>query len=615
MDKKIIKTINSEITAILSNAKNKEVLLLRRQGRTLDDIGLILGVTRERIRQIEIKPRDFLSQWMVNNKDILLSELCRNNIMIDKKAASVMGRDYFEIMKYIVETEIIEKKIWFYVKELDIIIYDETGRYLDVKESVLSKIKSEGGDIRTSVINIMRAYGYNFLTLENTEEYLNQNGFVTYNGKVMYGKMTIAKAIILAVMDYPGGKIRITNDKDLEQFAAILNNVYGLNVKPNRALSTRIQDILVMIDKAAYASIDKFHIEKETLDTIANAIETLKEAKISYSALYERFEKLLSQTSNITNEYMLHGILKYYEENYNYSCLRCYVSHGVEEQTRSAEYFKQLPELLLENGVMTEKEIIKEIPDWNKNYVKYAMTYFKEVVQWDTRKYFNMNYIKPEQEDLNTMKSILDELTSNSYNYCSSYSIYEKTVKEHPELLKKYGLETDKHVFYFCQYFITDGFKYRRPHIKKATDMEESFTTDSLLKEILGNRKIINKKEAIQEATEVYGSKNSSLSLSMQRVLSEYVRISRTDYTSKENILLTKSEKCKIYEELTKMADDFGVVEVSEHMDFSGFPKIEFEWNEFLLCEISDLFDIGFKKPVVKSNKSKHAPNNLIKIG
>lgn len=57
------------------NNKENEIFIQRVQGKTLDEIGKLIGVTRERIRQIEVNAIKKLDRLSVKFKEVLYADI------------------------------------------------------------------------------------------------------------------------------------------------------------------------------------------------------------------------------------------------------------------------------------------------------------------------------------------------------------------------------------------------------------------------------------------------------------------------------------------------------------------------------------------------------------
>lgn len=591
---------------ILCEKKNKEILLQRALGKTLDSVGKQFKVTRERIRQMESKPRIQIERWLSYNTDTLLKTVCRDGAFDDKRAAKIFGDDSLQILKYIISTKIFDHK-WSYVKETDLIIYDEVGNFYDDLDVTLSQAKESKMNFDETLEGLIDD-GYAFLTEDRFKAILNARNFNVYRNTIYHGKMTIGKAIALSAIDYPGNRVRITDKEELQKFADYINANYDMNVKIGRALSTRIQDILVMVGKATYGPKSLIRLPEDVFKEITDYISTMKNDRISYSALFERFKDTLLSRTSIDNHYFLHGILKEYEKENGYICLRYYVCRDDAEGMKSKDYFKKLADLLAANKPMTTKEIVEAMTDWNEMYIKYAMMYYPEIVQWDKNTFTNVDGFSLTDTEKQVLSDIVDECIDNKYHYTSSYVIYDKAVEKAPELLRKYGIENEKQFFSVVQFFCKDkGLLIKRPHIVKSRRTDGSFTTDDFIRLIANRTKIVDKRTLLCDMIKYYGNKNSSLSLSLQKVLTDYMRIGRFDYIQKKKLKLTEEDKKKIVEQIEKYMIGGRILLLNRIPTYKDFPDVGFEWSKWMLSEIVQEYDLGFKKTAQAANASVHS--------
>jgi hypothetical protein len=85
--------LSKEFLDFIKDEKTKKILLLRKSGKTLDEVGTEMKLTRERVRQIESKPKMLIARWMNANIKELEESLCQNKIIDDKKASKLFTAD------------------------------------------------------------------------------------------------------------------------------------------------------------------------------------------------------------------------------------------------------------------------------------------------------------------------------------------------------------------------------------------------------------------------------------------------------------------------------------------------------------------------------------------
>ena len=123
------------------------------------------------------------------------------------------------------------------------------------------------------------------------DKFLKARNFNIINNTAHFGKITIAKAIELAAEDFVPGGIHITDNDELKLFAESIEKKYGIKVTPGKAFSTRIQDILILIDKATYGPPTIVNVDEKIIKEIDAYINNMPNERISYQCIYNEFKK------------------------------------------------------------------------------------------------------------------------------------------------------------------------------------------------------------------------------------------------------------------------------------------------------------------------------------
>lgn len=586
--------ITNEFKGIVCSKRELEVMKARANGMTLDEVGERLGVTRERARQIECKPRQKIRRWLEVRANEILSKLCVNGVVDETKAVNTFGREKWTIIKYAITAE-KGNYTWHYIKSLDKVIHDKEGLFEETANNALGEIEKENGTIKDFVQKVKNA-GYSFFDEQMAQSYISGKKFHTFGANICEGKMTIGKAaIIVANKHFPKG-ICMTNPDELKKFSKVLNEKYDMHTKPDRALQTRVQDVLTMCAKATYCAPSQIEIDEALLSKIIKFIKNkVNQDRIPYVALYSVFEKDLIK-NGINNQYALHGILKRIEKREGIICLKHYVCHNDTGSTLSKDYFDSFAKWLEthEEG-KSLKEIQKHFKGWDTATVKCAMNYYEEIVQWDTDYYRNLRTIKTTPPERKKLKDILKAVTNNPFKYSSSYILYDRVKKELPKFLENNGIKGEKQLYYVAQYLFSSHYVFRRPHITADT-ARTTFSTEELVKLVAGTKARINKQEISAQLSTLYGNKNSSLSLALQRHLSNYIRIGTYDYYRKDKIKFSAEEVAAINDFIKNHMILKKVLLPNQIKDFSELPSIPCGWNAWVLCEVVDLLGFDYHK-------------------
>lgn len=598
-DKAVMMDINAELRKILSDTREKEVLLDRCHGFTLDNIGKKLDVTRERARQIEFRPREKIRKWMDARATDFVNDICDDKVVVDSKAIKFFEKENWEILKYCITSD-KEKYMWTYIKCLDIIIFDQNNNFENLIEDGIKE-----NIMTTDLIEIMQDNGFTFFNLDIAHKYLNSKNYHIYEDAMYTGKMTIGKAsLLVAKKHFPNG-IQMTDRKAMEQFSELLNQNYGLDTTPSRALEARMQDVLVMCEKATYCAPSNLNLDMgEVFGVIYQILNSFGEERITYSALFNSNRNILCPIG-ITNEYILHGILKKYEEQLGLFCMKYYVCKSDVNKVLSKEYFAPFNQWMLEQGKpVYENAIIAAFPGWNLKTIRCAMGYYNNIVAWDDNYFFNLDSIILEDDTIQQFTNLLQTLTSNEYKYTSSYILYREAKKICPDFIKKYNIRNEKQFYYIIQYMFKRKYVFRRPHISSDLSLI-TFSTEYLVSIIAKNDAEINKQEVTNKLIECFGEKNSSLNLALQKHLTNYIRTGAHTYYRKDKISLTKSCADQILAFINKNMIKNEICILNGIKDFSELPVINCKWNAWVLSEVIDLFNVKVKKIERKNTPSQ----------
>jgi len=591
-----------ELKQFMKNNRQEELISYRAEGLTLDEVGIKFNITRERARQIEIKPKSLIERWLEDKHQLLIEKFSNNNVIIDaEKAKKYFGNKYWQIIKYIVSSSKNNISNWYYVKELDTIIYSKNNQlYKDIIDCIQVSCDSEK-TIDTVVDNIQKKY--EFVTKELLVTFIKNSNYKLFGNKLFKSKLSIGESILIAAeTDFNNG-VNIGNKDELTRFSNYLNDTFELNVQPNRALTARIQDVLIMSDDAIYKS-PKFILSTKELDkAIKDNMNKLADDRTTYHNLYSLLPEKLLNKHGIENQSGLHGYIKKHEEELNLIALRYYVCKKNTTELLSKGFFVKLPNWLLEmNKPVTLDEILKAFPDWTDMYPKYAMIYFPEIVQWDKQTYYNIKCISIPDDILKKLKKLVNELTNNKLGYTNIYIIYKKAKILFNDFLTKNNIDNENKLYQLLKFSLADdSIIFTKPHILKGRNDITDYSTENLIYEVIGEKDVISKSWLKTTVYSYYGERNSSLSLAFHKVLKNYIRLDSDRYIKNNKIKLSDKDVEKVIKLIKENMKD-GKYLIPSKISFDNFPKTSQNWNSWLLCEVIKKYNMPFEVLNKKKN-------------
>jgi len=588
-----------EIKEAFLTKRNADIIIMRSQGKTLDEIGAKLGITRERARQIEFKPKNIIERWLTTREKEILEDFACNKIFDQEKAKKEFGQTYWMVIKYVIMSDNKTGKLnWKYLDSIDLIYYSKTNSIkLDISNIEKALKNQKNSNIIKTFTKEMNLLGYDFWNDDLTEQHFKNSKYNIYNEEIHEGRITIGKSISIVAKNYFKEGIKVTDKKQLKVFADKTNEVFDLGVTAQRAFLTRVQDVLLMCDKGKYVSPDYLKFDNDLMYDITEYVNSMKEKRITYEALYKIFKNDLNLKTSVNNHYYLHGALKYLTEKNELplTCYRYYVSKPETQKTKSKDFFKTLYDYLKDKPYsLTIEELLKVFPSWNKMYFRYAMMYFPSIVQWVQGSYICLDALDITKEDSEFMFNTVEKLLNNKFGYTTNYQIYNEIKNKRPDILVKLGVDDENKMYHIIQYLMSDKYLCRRPHILKEWK-DDNFSTQDLVTLLVKDKEIVNKQELMNDLISYYGNKNSSLSLAIQKELVNYIKISTFEYVRKKDLNINKDDLSKISGLIRENMIKGEVLLPNKITDFSKFPKLKYNWTPWMLCEIVEEYNLDFK--------------------
>lgn len=616
--------LKKELVDLIGTGRPKKILIERANGTSLDDIGLKFQITRERARQIEAKPKQQIKDWLLLRKKEMLEMLSDNGVVVNKEKANIFfGEENFKILCYCVHERRrdVKNNGWFLMPEMGTIAFSEDMEFYKVFYGLIEKCKN--GEIMLKEISEeSRKAGYSFVDECFIDEFIKNSGYKVYDGRIFERKLTIGKAIVMAAKERFKDGVKITDNSQLEEFAKCLNENYGQNVKAGRALTARIQNTLVMYRRGTYVNPE--NIKRD--DVLDESIkENLRKAGclLSYMQIYQMLDKQLLEDNGLFTKENLSGYLRSNEKKLGIRTNRYYVEMVSDEPEieHSKEYFQQMVDYLMEaGGAVSTDKILKDLLGWNELYPKYAMFYFPQIVQWNPKEYLNLDIFDFDKESCDKIHKVVTKKLKNDLGYANAFVIFKEVQKNYPEIIKKFDIRNENHMFYVVRYaYYLNGWTeagFRKPHIYKGKDIGK-LSTEKIIDMLASKNDIISKEFLSEELFKYYGRKNNSLFLAIQKAMRKYARISQDEYTEKKNIFIRPEDaeqiKAFIFEQIEK---DGYLIPITCNEEYKKLPKPrfkdekgkEFEWNSWLLITVSDALNL----PVKVLNRRNNASQNTM---
>ena len=289
-----------------SNERRKSIIEQRIEGKTLEEVSDVHGITRERVRQIENKfCNELYRKLMLTN---LLPHLLIEGYgdgAINVESLENYFHEYSNIVFYTIRSLNIAPVIYWHKNDLCFLYRDK---------SYINKIESF---IKSLPLLIKTDEMYSYLSLGNqmlglNDKTLNLLILTEYSfASQYYIKHNIQRSHLLEVVlkvEFSNG-IHVYDESELDLFRSYIHEYFG-NVKipnNNRALIASIVRVSVLCGRGIYKVKEDQYIPEELKDRIYNYI--CKSKLCLLNSIYETFKTELNEYG-IDNKYYLHGVLR-----------------------------------------------------------------------------------------------------------------------------------------------------------------------------------------------------------------------------------------------------------------------------------------------------------------
>ena len=578
-----IRTVTESIFESLKAKPQRsfEILTLRSEGKTLEELGRMYDVTRERIRQVEKKMQlYFWNRYSHQKYDLLLiiSAMRDGDTILYYNELEEMLGEFTPILWSCAKTNMTQK--WFYYsKMLDAVVvrtsdnanqdegvlherlHQAYAAFPDLflvseKESLLSRLTSE----------------YE-VPLEVLEEHLNSN---YQQSGIFYHKGRLAlqfKCEYVLKNRFPAG-FKIGDDYEANRFRQYLVEFFGDDASiTNRALDAKIGSIGVLCDRGKYIHPDYMQVDPAAIEKVNDYIEDSPRTLLTYGELFDALQDIFAGTQ-ITNRYLLQGALK------KYGC-RFSTGRDFVRKVESVTFADELEAFVEERGVVHKSEIFAAFTSLGEAGLGQVVSRCSNVFNIDGGYYIHASQFDIRPEDYAFLRKYLARACADVP--VNIRTVYEDILAKYPEFMYRNDFEDRNRLFAALLYMFRGEFEFSRPYIAKLG--ENDLSNKGVLLRYLEDYDSIEIEEllAICEDNNIHYVATSYL---CQMLAPDYLRISKTTLMKRELTGVTDAIVSQAVELVQDMLQSNDYVVGSEVDDYLWFPEIDVEWNEFLLESI-----------------------------
>lgn len=584
---------------IYKNKRSRFVIQGRAKKQTLEQIGAELGITRERVRQIEAKTKRAFAHYCSRIRIISKISAERNgdSVLTPLEVEEYCGQDVQELI-FLLST--YNNTNYTYDRQLDLFvignnsIQDQVTQYVEnlpdvVRADKLPEILKDADEDENIPTEMLEKAFLNAYRVTGTLYHRHRLSLASVYEKILEKY-------------YPNG-LRVYDADEIKKFRELVTTEYGDIELPqnNRALSARIASICVLCGRGVYKLKQKQYIANDLSNRIHEYILDCNSPILLTNTLFSVFEDELVE-AGINNKYYLQGVLReLFSEEFTFR--RDYIS----KDPNITSVYSSIVEFIKHFEYPISKVMVqKEFPGVTDIVISFAISdsnvlnYFGE--------YLHASHLKILESEKGYLYDLLCNLLDDGQAHHSK-DIYEIIDREKPEILKRNAALYQYSTFSILEYLFNDKFQFSRPYIaKNGVDIGRPAER---LHDLIYSADEFEVSEISEFAKENRYQIQSILEL-INECNDEYLLINAATMMKIESIGITK----EIAEKIDKLVADeiISTTPIFKLQIWDKFPQINVPWTDWLLY--STLNKWGHKVSVsTSSNQFRMAVPLVAPVG
>ena len=583
--------LNFDVDEVCSSLLNsfsdelKDITLARAEGSTLDGVAQKYGVTRERIRQIELKAlRKFHHNLQNARHDpFLLIYSLRNGdayLTKDKFKERIFDERIADVIWYLISITKADEgcDLYYYSSKFNGIVFNTTG-VTNIFTQVNSWAETLDEIVATEKLS------------EEINLFSNQSGisidlvrkslegyFIEY--KTLFSKHKLTNVEIcdcLLKKFYPLG-YKTSDDAEYLGFCKHIIEVFGDKIASMtmRAVDTKIGQVGVLCDRGKYIHPSYLDIPQDLINEVTSYISDSQRKAFAFSELFSQFKDSFYGTQ-ITNCYALQGALGYY--GCPFKMTKDYV---LKEDDYS--FTDEVEAFVEQHGTVHKSEIFEEFASLTETNLNLVTSRIRNVIYMGNGNYTHSSTLSILPEEYATLRSYLQQETSEMP--VSIRKVVDDIGYLCPDMLNRNQVSDQLWIQNILNFMFWGEFNFSYPYIGKIG--ERNMTNGGMMLRLVENADRFNFGDlVVLFNNQMHTSFSPSYFVSCLSPL--YIRIDDCDMMRTSLTGVTDAIIERTVELVQEQMNYEGYLPAARLTDFMWYPEINIPWTIQLVSSIISL--------------------------
>ncbi len=562
--------ISALINLVNEQAKLKTIVEMRAQRLTLENCGNKLGITRERVRQLEVKAFRIFAKHQDRTKLILKISAEKNgDAIITPADIEHYSGKYSTVLLYLLRN--LKNDTYAYDEQLDLFVIGDDSLCDQVHEFI---------EALPSVFSVKKLSEYLTIAADENNLPATMVEMAIYDSYQLTGRvyhrsrLPLATIYTVILQEYFPNGIKASNPVEISRFRSLVKANFG-NVKipeNDRALLAGISRTCVLCGRGMYRLKQEQYIPDCLARQIYNYIVNSNDDIFLMNTLFSVFESDLRK-AGVDNKYYLQGILR---ELYGDVLVftRDYVSKdGGETSIYSSVvgYIQQSDYPVSKNQIQERFPGISDVVISFSVNNPHILNYFGE--------YLHASKLNLTAEEERYLNKVVHRVCGGAVHHIKD--IYKVVDEERPEIFRRNAALCPFSAFSVLEYLLGDHYQFARPYVA-LQGVEIGSPAERLHDFIYGTDEF-----SFDDISDFTRENHFSL----QSML-DYVNSCNDKFLIVNGAIVRAIDRLGVTEEIAYEVEKIvagevrGTMPISQLTCWAAFPTINVPWTEWLVYSV-----------------------------